>query len=141
MVEPLRHRQTKEAATDMFSLQPPRHLPTLPVAAMPAACRGGRFLGWTGRGRAWSTRAAPDPERPSKPPAADMRGEQHDDHIMEGYKLMGSQSRLAGSTQYSSLGLISTSGSGSNLLSSNGGMSGSGAPRAARCAFALVKPQ
>jgi hypothetical protein len=29
----LRHRQTKEAATDMFSLQPPRHIPTLPVAA------------------------------------------------------------------------------------------------------------
>src|SRR4051812_8151873 len=33
MVEPLRHRQTKEAATDMFSLQPPRHIPTLPIAA------------------------------------------------------------------------------------------------------------
>jgi hypothetical protein len=30
MVEPLRHRQTKEAATDMFSLKPPRHIPTLP---------------------------------------------------------------------------------------------------------------
>jgi uncharacterized protein with beta-barrel porin domain len=30
MVEPLRHRQTKEAATDMFTLQPPRHIPTLP---------------------------------------------------------------------------------------------------------------
>jgi len=28
MVEPLRHRQTKEAETDMFSLQPPRHIPT-----------------------------------------------------------------------------------------------------------------
>ena len=26
MVEPLRHRQSKEAATDMFSLQPPRHI-------------------------------------------------------------------------------------------------------------------
>jgi hypothetical protein len=32
MVEPLRHRQTKEAETDMFSLQPPRHIPTLPFA-------------------------------------------------------------------------------------------------------------
>ena len=32
MVEPLRHRQTKEAATDMFSLQPPRHISTLPVS-------------------------------------------------------------------------------------------------------------
>src|SRR5450755_2138717 len=30
MVETLRHRRTKEAATDMFSLQPPRHIPTLP---------------------------------------------------------------------------------------------------------------
>ena len=33
MVEPLRHRQSKEAATDMFSLQPPRHIPTLPEAS------------------------------------------------------------------------------------------------------------
>src|SRR5882724_3856517 len=32
MAEPLRHRQTKEAATDMFSLQPPRHIPTLPLS-------------------------------------------------------------------------------------------------------------
>ena len=29
MAEPLRHRQTKEAATDMFSLKPPRHISTL----------------------------------------------------------------------------------------------------------------
>src|ERR1700731_29642 len=34
MAEPLRHRQTKEAATDMFSLQPPRHIPTLPFAKL-----------------------------------------------------------------------------------------------------------
>jgi hypothetical protein len=32
MVEPLRHRQTKEAATDMFYLKPPRHISTLPIA-------------------------------------------------------------------------------------------------------------
>src|SRR5262249_45047060 len=32
MTEPLRHRQTKEAETAMFSLQPPRHIPTLPAA-------------------------------------------------------------------------------------------------------------
>ena len=32
MVELLRHRQTKEAATDMFYLQPPRHISTLPNA-------------------------------------------------------------------------------------------------------------
>ena len=29
MAEPVRHRQTKEAATDMFDLQPPRHISTL----------------------------------------------------------------------------------------------------------------
>src|SRR6266481_955284 len=33
MVEPLRHRQTKEAATDMSGLQPPRHISTLPFAS------------------------------------------------------------------------------------------------------------
>jgi hypothetical protein len=32
MAEPLRHRQTKEAETDMFSLQAPRHISTLPKA-------------------------------------------------------------------------------------------------------------
>ena len=31
MAEPVRHRQTKEAATDMFDLQPPRHISTLPM--------------------------------------------------------------------------------------------------------------
>src|SRR6202045_4740178 len=30
MLEPVRHRQTKGAATDMFVLPPPRHTPTLP---------------------------------------------------------------------------------------------------------------
>src|SRR4029453_16098558 len=33
MVEPLRHRQTKGAATDMFYLMPPRHISTLRKAA------------------------------------------------------------------------------------------------------------
>jgi hypothetical protein len=32
-VEPLRHRQTKEVGTDMFSLTPPRHISTLPDPA------------------------------------------------------------------------------------------------------------
>ena len=32
MVEPLRHRQTKGAETDMPSLPPPRHIPTLPTS-------------------------------------------------------------------------------------------------------------
>jgi hypothetical protein len=30
-VEPVRHRQTKGAATDMFGLPPLRHTPTLPT--------------------------------------------------------------------------------------------------------------
>src|SRR5215467_7309348 len=30
MAEPLRHRQTKEAGTDMFDLPLPRHISTLP---------------------------------------------------------------------------------------------------------------
>src|SRR5262245_16384993 len=34
MVEPLRHRQTKEAATDMFYLPPPRHISTLPCTSL-----------------------------------------------------------------------------------------------------------
>ena len=33
MAEPVRHRQTKGAATDMFGLQPLRHTPTLPTTA------------------------------------------------------------------------------------------------------------
>src|ERR1700720_3156119 len=36
-VEPVRHRQTKGAATDMFGLQPLRHTPTLPRRAIPNA--------------------------------------------------------------------------------------------------------
>src|SRR5450631_2243013 len=34
MAELLRHRQTKGAATDMFYLTPPRHISTLPKAAL-----------------------------------------------------------------------------------------------------------
>ena len=34
MVRPLRHRQTKGAATDMPDLTPPRHIPTLPDQAI-----------------------------------------------------------------------------------------------------------
>ena len=34
MVEPLRHRQTKGAETDMLSLTPPRHVSTLPTPAV-----------------------------------------------------------------------------------------------------------
>src|ERR1700738_2877943 len=43
MVEPLRHRQTKGAATDMFYLTPPRHISTLPKADFDAALSHVRF--------------------------------------------------------------------------------------------------
>jgi len=45
MAEPLRHRQTKEAATDMFSLQPPRYIPTLPNSAVANTRLGGKLTG------------------------------------------------------------------------------------------------
>jgi hypothetical protein len=35
MAEPVRHRQTKEAATGMFDLQPPRHTSTLRFPSEP----------------------------------------------------------------------------------------------------------
>src|SRR5271166_4478375 len=37
MVEPLRHRQTKGAETDMLSLTSPRHISTLPTPVIPKA--------------------------------------------------------------------------------------------------------
>src|ERR1700686_1199408 len=43
MAEPLRHRQTKEAATDMFYLKPPRHISTLPKTEVPGFARHVRF--------------------------------------------------------------------------------------------------
>ena len=39
MVEPLRHRQTKEAATDMFDLKQLRHTSTLPFTSFPPSRR------------------------------------------------------------------------------------------------------
>jgi uncharacterized protein YabE (DUF348 family) len=42
MAEPVRHRQTKEAVTDMFDLQPPRHIPTLPKTVLAALKNNGR---------------------------------------------------------------------------------------------------
>src|SRR3989440_12689096 len=35
MAEPVRHRQTKGAATDMFDLQSPRHISTLRILSSP----------------------------------------------------------------------------------------------------------
>ena len=48
MVEPLRHRQTKEAATDMLDLKSPRHTSTLPKnepAYAGARCARGLHVG------------------------------------------------------------------------------------------------
>ena len=47
----LRHRQTKGAATDMVSLQPPRHIPTLPASGpqrLITACRMSAMSGHSG---------------------------------------------------------------------------------------------
>jgi hypothetical protein len=43
MVEPVRHRQTKEAATDMFDLQPPRHISTLHESVPASASMSPQF--------------------------------------------------------------------------------------------------
>jgi hypothetical protein len=43
MAEPLRHRQTKGAETDMFYLTPPRHISTLPIATVSRCPRYVRF--------------------------------------------------------------------------------------------------
>jgi hypothetical protein len=45
MVEPLRHRQTKGAATDMFYLMPPRHISTLHKTDMPMQSPHVRYQG------------------------------------------------------------------------------------------------
>ena len=39
MADPLRHRQTKGAETDLLSLPPPRHISTLPDSVDPRAYR------------------------------------------------------------------------------------------------------
>src|SRR5450830_146833 len=63
MVEPLRHRQTKEAATDMFCLKPPRHVHTWHIASFRCAAKIGRY--WTNNGQRSAQRlksyAANDP--------------------------------------------------------------------------------
>jgi len=39
--EPVRHRQTKGAVTDMFDLQPPRHISTLRLSPLAKGPLGG----------------------------------------------------------------------------------------------------
>jgi hypothetical protein len=50
-LEPLRHRQTKGAGTDMPSLTQPRHTPTLRAAAVPVESRSRIFEPSLARGR------------------------------------------------------------------------------------------
>src|SRR5450759_5063925 len=59
MVEPLRHRQTKEAATDMFCLTPPRHISTLHLANNPAAPMFVRFRTIAGIAGSWPAMGCP----------------------------------------------------------------------------------
>ena len=49
MADPLRHRQTKGAATDMVDLTPPRHIPTLPVDPPFQARENGGIVAARGR--------------------------------------------------------------------------------------------
>jgi hypothetical protein len=50
MVEPLRHRQTKGAATDMFYLTPPRHISTLHLTDLPPQSPHVCYQGMNGLG-------------------------------------------------------------------------------------------
>jgi hypothetical protein len=63
MVAPLRHRQTKEAETDMFDLQPPRHISTLHIA-FAADAWGlfgfGELRTWPVSAARWLGRECPD---------------------------------------------------------------------------------
>src|SRR6266550_7702984 len=51
MVEPLRHRQTKGAATDMSYLMPPRHISTLP--RRPSLAHRRSLKAWAHRSAGW----------------------------------------------------------------------------------------
>src|SRR5712664_383201 len=58
MAEPLRHRQTKGAETDMPSLPPPRHIPTLPDSAIRLCRPEGRVCAQTSAVRPSADKAA-----------------------------------------------------------------------------------
>ncbi len=76
MVEPLRHRQTKGAETDMPGLPPPRHFPTLPNSAGSPAGRQGRLRGMGCRRRRPRRPAAVGPIR--GPPRRSAHGAEPD---------------------------------------------------------------
>ena len=61
MAEPLRHRQTKEAATDMFDLQPPRHISTLPRSTVLRCAKSD-----IGAGSESQSAVAPGPPKPPR---------------------------------------------------------------------------
>jgi hypothetical protein len=66
MAEPVRHRQTKEAATDMFDLQPPRHIPTLPTNSGHRKTAAGTVQSTTSSRRSrhgWAMLPGPTPMR------------------------------------------------------------------------------
>jgi hypothetical protein len=66
MVEPVRHRQTKGAATDMFGLQSLRHISTLPDTAVDLAAPA---TPWNKRGaRRWEVYSGRSLTRPSPAP-------------------------------------------------------------------------
>ena len=61
MADPLRHRQTKGAATDMVDLTPPRHIPTLPNLPVPGWGREGLESAQPCRSRALRRRSPHHP--------------------------------------------------------------------------------
>src|SRR5450759_1518535 len=59
MVEPLRHRQTKGAATDMFYLTPPRHISTLHLTDIATAPVFVRYWTIADKGGFWAAMVCP----------------------------------------------------------------------------------
>src|SRR6266481_5944682 len=66
MVAPLRHRQTKEAETDMFDLQPPRHISTLHEGASSVVPWKIRLPRCCGSAKAHGAGAGPLPLTPNR---------------------------------------------------------------------------
>jgi hypothetical protein len=69
MVEPLRHRQTKGAATAMFYLMPPRHISTLHIASFRCGTEFGRYrsIADIGQARTPKCKSGSDLATPSVP--------------------------------------------------------------------------
>jgi hypothetical protein len=63
MADPLRHRQTKGAATDMVDLTPPRHIPTLPDPGVRPAALNAGFAPYSRRSDAYGFTSQIDPKR------------------------------------------------------------------------------